>query len=226
MDGRGHRRRGAAGRVDGEVGAERRAIGGTLARGAPHFCLTMSNSPPGQPRRRAAPSIRGPSYSAHSNSTFRSRGAFAPGSLQISDARPPNRGRAERRDGAGCVARQAARERADAKHPWRAVRLARRDACEASRVPLRSGTRASRRSTVAIFGRGPRFRLRDYPPEAVQRCSSQPGHGARRAVPRASRVRRLRAGRRGTPLPAPPSARLRRRPSMSRDANHFTIVGI
>ncbi len=42
-----HRRRGAAGRVDGEVGGERRTIGGTPARGAPHSCLTMSNSPPG-----------------------------------------------------------------------------------------------------------------------------------------------------------------------------------
>jgi hypothetical protein len=29
-----------------------------------------------------------------------------------------------------------------ARHPWHAVRLARRDACEAPRVPLRSGTRA------------------------------------------------------------------------------------
>ena len=51
----------------------------------------------------------------------------------------PQRGGAERRDGAGCVARQDARKRADARHPWRAVRLARRDACEASRVPKRKG---------------------------------------------------------------------------------------
>ena len=47
VDGRGHRRRGAADRVDGEVGGERRTIGGTPARGAPHSCVTMSNSPPG-----------------------------------------------------------------------------------------------------------------------------------------------------------------------------------
>jgi hypothetical protein len=30
---------------------------------------------------------------------------------------------------------------------------------------------------------GPRFRLRHYPPERVQRCSSQPGPSVRRAVP-------------------------------------------
>ena len=70
-----------------------------------------------------------------------------------------------------------------ARHPWRAMtRHAGR--LRGARVPLRSGTRASRRSTVVIFGPpGPRFRLRHSPPERVQRCSSRPGPSVRRAVP-------------------------------------------
>ena len=78
----------------------------------------------------------------------------------------------------------------------RVTRVSRgRPGAEAQRLASFNGrTRASRRSAVAIFGRGPRFRLQHYPPQPVQRCSSQPGRSAWRAVSRTSRVSlRLRA---------------------------------
>ena len=49
------------------------------------------------------------------------------------------------------------------------------------------GTRASRRSTVAILGRGPRFLLRHFL-RIRAASSSQPGRSAWRAGPRASRA--------------------------------------
>ena len=60
-------------------------------------------------------------------------------------------------------------------------------ASEARRVPRR-GTLASRRSTVAIFGRGPRFHLR-HCLRIRAASSSQPGRHAWRAVSRTSRAR-------------------------------------
>ena len=87
------------------------------------------------------------------------------------------------------------------------IRAARRGARPAGRL-------ASRRSTVAIFGRGPRFHLRHFF-RIRAASSSQPGRSAWRAGSRTSRGSVTSRGRR-TPLPAPPSARLRRRPSDER----------
>jgi hypothetical protein len=65
-------------------------------------------------------------------------------------------------------------------------------ACEAWRASRVRGTLASRRSTVAILGRGPRFHLRHFL-RIRAASSSQPGRSAWRAGPRASRGMRLRA---------------------------------
>jgi hypothetical protein len=88
--------------------------------------------------------------------------------------------------------------------------LARRDASHSG------GTLASRRSTVAILGRGPRFHLR----HCLRICaasSSQPGRSAWRAGSRTSRVR----GYEPRPRDATPRSAFRtvsrRRPSMSED---------
>ena len=54
--------------------------------------------------------------------------------------------------------------------------------------------------------------------------SSQPGRSAWRATSRASRGERLRAACRRTPLPAPPSGCLRRRPSKSEDGKLCSIA--
>ena len=82
--------------------------------------------------------------------------------------------------------------------------------------PHNAGTRAFRRSTVAVFGGGPRFRLRHYPPQPVQRCSSQPSRSAWRAGPSTSRSAVTSRSRR-TPHLAPHSGIVSRtRPSMSK----------
>jgi hypothetical protein len=70
---------------------------------------------------------------------------------------------------------------------------------------------------------GPRFRLRHYPPELVQRCSSRPGLSVRRAVPVPSEPA-VASRSRGTPLPAPPSERLRRRPSRARMIRNLSLA--
>jgi hypothetical protein len=95
--------------------------------------------------------------------------------------------------------------------------LARRGA---SRV---RGTLASRRSTVAIFGRGPRFLLRHIL-RIRAASSSQPGRSAWRAGPRASRGIRLRAAAAGRHALLRLQDRLRRRPSMSKADLIFTPV--
>jgi hypothetical protein len=87
--------------------------------------------------------------------------------------------------------------------------LARRGA---SRV---RGTLASRRSTVAIFGRGPRFHLRHFL-RIRAASSSQPGRSAWRAGPRTSRDIRLRAAAARRHALLRLQDRLRRRPSMSK----------
>ena len=88
-------------------------------------------------------------------------------------------------------------------------------ASEARRVPRR-GTLASRRSTVAIFGRGPRFHLR-HCLRIRPASSSQPGRHAWRAVSRTSRARSYEP----RPQDATPRSAYRivsrRRPSMSED---------
>jgi hypothetical protein len=200
VDRRGHRRRGAARRVDGEVGAERRAIGGIPARGAAFLCHDVKQPARITSRRRAAPSIRGPSCSTHSNSIFRSRGAFASGSFRSLAARPRTRG-AERRETRGvCETPLACRAIGT---PGRLRGVPR---------PLAIGDARLSAFHRGDFGRpGPRFRLRHYPPERVQRCSSRPGRSVRRAVPVPPGTAVANRSR-GTPLPAPPSARLRKTP--------------
>ncbi len=95
--------------------------------------------------------------------------------------------------------------RVRARHPWGVscasqtrvnalmTRYARRlrGAC----VPYR-GTLASRRSTVAVFHPGPRFRLR-HCLRIRTASSSQPGRSAWRATSRASRGEQLRAAAAG-----------------------------
>ena len=97
----------------------------------------------------------------------------------------------------------------------------RRGACEAPRAPLRSGTRASRRSTVAIFGRGPRFLLRHF--LRIRAASfSRTGRNACRAGSRTSRA----CGYEPQPRDATPRSVYRhvsgRRPSSSRDGQITT----
>jgi hypothetical protein len=80
-------------------------------------------------------------------STTRSRGAFAPGVCKL--FHPVRGGGADRRP-------------VLARHRWPACEAG-RGACEAPRRPLRSGRRASRRSTPWRFwASGPRFRLRHF----------------------------------------------------------------
>jgi hypothetical protein len=123
----------------------------------------------------------------------------------------PNRG-AERRSGA-CEA---------------PVGHANDAACQAlaRRLASRRGTLASRRSTVAVLGSRGRASLTEHPPApklrpasgSVTASSSQPGRSAWRARPLPPEAT-VASRRRRTPLPAPPSGCLRRRPSKSEDAN-------
>ena len=82
------------------------------------------------------------------------------------------------------------------------------------------GTRASRRSTVAVLGPGPRFLLRHFL-RIRAASSSQPGRSAWRAGSRASRA----CGYEPQPRDATPRSAYRivsrRRPSLSRDATHL-----
>jgi hypothetical protein len=98
---------------------------------------------------------------------------------------PPHEGRAERRKA----------------HYFccRAFRRATIRACRGAARVQRDAL-ASRRSTVAIFDRGPRFLLRHF----LRICaasSSQPGRNAWRAGSRTSRGRRLRAAAAGRHSP-------------------------
>ena len=107
-----------------------------------------------------------------------------------------------------------------ARHPWRAVRLARRDACEASRVPLRSGTRASRRPTVAILGL--RVRASGFGILLRNACSDAPRG---RVLVSGERVPclpglRLRAAAAERHSPAPSMDRLRKTPVTSGDSGN------
>jgi hypothetical protein len=135
-----------------------------------------------------------------SRSTFRSRDAFASGSCHCP---PRTRGgrSADRRPGAAAPGWPAASHKKTHRScvTRRAGALARRPASLKA-----GGTRASRRSTVAILGRGPRFHHGHFLPIRAA-SSSQPGRSAWRAGSPASRGGRLRAASRGTPLPAPPS---------------------
>ena len=121
------------------------------------------------------------------------------------DQFPPREGWAERRQAPGAC---------EAPVPANDARG--RGACEAPRRPLRSGRRASRRSTPWRFlASGPRFRLRHF---LRSTCSQL--LAARVVVP-GERFpkppeRTVTSRSRGTPRPAPSQARLRRRPSSSR----------
>src|SRR5712691_5295504 len=138
----------------------------------------------------------------------RSRDALRPGFEP--SLRHPTRGGGAPRD-AGCPA----------GHPGVLVTRHARRLRGASR-PQRE-TRASRRSTVAIFGRGPRFSFRHC--LRIRRASSsRPGPSAWRAGSRASRGA-VASRRRRTPRLAPPSGSpLGRRPSMSEDAIHICYL--
>ncbi len=127
----------------------------------------------------------------HSHSPFRSRGAIR---VRVFRSWHPPRteGRAERRDGANL-----SRLRGATNH-----------ACEAWRAP--GEVRTPLGAPPWRFLAGVRASVSGISSGIRPASSSQPGHCAWRAGSRASRVRRVRTGSRRTPLPAPPSARLRR----------------
>jgi hypothetical protein len=118
-------------------------------------------------------------------SLLRSRGALLrPGFAFLFSIRPMRGERSAERRSMSVVA-LVTRD-----HP----RLARRGASHGG------GTLASRRSTVAIFGRGPRFHLRHFF-RIRAASSSQPGRSAWRAGSRTSRGLRLRAAAAGRHSP-------------------------
>ena len=176
--------------------------------------------------RTAEPAARRRSVGGHfhlmiSNSPSRSRGAFFAPGVCILASLTRIEGWAERRETFGC--QRAPVGRAVSRH---ARRL---------RGALRPMTRDARLSALHRGGFGPRGRasvsLGARRPTTAGIClriraasSSQPGRSAWRAGSRASRGKRLQAARRRTPLPAPPSGCLRRRPSMSEDAKLCSIA--
>jgi hypothetical protein len=103
------------------------------------------------------------------------------------------------------------------------VAFARRDgSARVRRGASHDGTLASRRSTVAVFGRGPRFHLR-HCLRIRAASSSQPGRHAWRAVSRTSRAR----GYEPRPQDATPRSafqdRLRKTPLHERGCKSYTI---
>ena len=102
---------------------------------------------------------------------------------------------------------------------WSSCHAARRDirVSDTRRVPLRPG-RASRRSTVAIFGRGTHAAVSGSGGRIRPATCPRPGHTAWRTGSRTSRGSGSRR-RRGTPLPAPPAGSSPETPLMSEDAN-------
>ena len=152
------------------------------------------------------------------DSTFRSRDAVCVRVEPIVCHPPPNEGWMERRDGAGCVARRDARERADAGHPWRAV------ACGTPRR-LRGASRPLAIGDARLSALQPwRFMMAPVrasgfgiSSEARAASSSQPGLGCPAGGSRASRGWRLRAAaaERHSLLHLPNVSG--RRPSVSRD---------
>jgi hypothetical protein len=164
----------------------------------PHSHLTMSNSP-------NTPTFSGRRYS---NSTSRSRGALAPGVCNF----PPQRGVGGAPTGAPVQRHRLACNNVAGRAP--------------SGVPASlkaGGTRASRRSTVAILGRVPRFHLRHFL-RIRAASSSRPGRSAWRAGYRTSRDN----GNEPQPRDATPRSAFRivsrRRPSMSRDGELSSIA--
>ena len=160
------------------------------ARRAPHPCVRAAGAP-------APPLPPSSLLLLPLHSPFRSRDAPASGLVTFACCPPPNEGSGAPRDAGCCETPLACRcER-------HAEALARRLAspCDRGRAPLGA-------PRVAIFGPpGPRFRLRHYPTERVQRCSSRPGPSVRRAVPVPSEPA-VASHSRGTPHPAPPTERL------------------
>jgi hypothetical protein len=109
--------------------------------------------------------------------------------VRISFAPDPDEGRAERRQAHGCSGtRRACHRCVHARLTTPAFAAAAGQALAKRLASLNGGTRASRRSAVAIFGRGPRFHLR-HCLRIRAASSSQPGRHAWRAVSRTSRVR-------------------------------------
>jgi hypothetical protein len=85
--------------------------------------------------------------------------------------------------------------------------------CPAS---LAIGTRASRRSTLAIFGFGSALPASAFPPKHVQRAPRSTGHSARRAVSEPLEPA-VTSRSRETPTLAPPSGPSPETPFMSED---------
>jgi hypothetical protein len=169
---------------------------------------------PGYKRRGSSRARPGPSALPHipihnvkQRSLLRSRGAFLRSGFAFLFSIRPDEGRAERRKAQYFCCRAVGRDD---------PRLLRRGASHGG------GTLASRRSTVAILGRGPRFLLRHFLRISAA-SSSQPGRNAWRAGSRTSRGHRLRAAAAGRHSP------LRLRlvsgdgPSDERGFSHHTI---
>jgi hypothetical protein len=148
------------------------------------------------PGRLASHDVKQPGAS---NTTLRSRGATAPGLASFH----PNRGVGGAPTGARVqrhpVGLQCApKTRVNALMALQAGHPA---GCPAS---LAIGTRASRRSTLAIFGFGSALPAPAFPPKHVQRAPRSTGHSARRAVSEPPEVA-VTSRSRGTPILAPPS---------------------
>jgi hypothetical protein len=164
---------------------------------SPHSHLTMSNSPEQRTANGADLAAHRPlSAPTHTLSFSRRNCARAFSSCH------PDEGVAERRQAPGACEAPVGPPRhtnIEACVTRRAGALARRPASLEA-----GGTRASRRSTVAIFGLGSAFPAPPFPAEHVQPAPGSTGRGARRAVsepPEDAVTSRTR----GTPLPAPPS---------------------
>jgi hypothetical protein len=126
-----------------------------------------------------------PIHNVKQRSLLRSRGALLRPGFVFPLFQPPHEGRAERRKAQYFCCRAFRRATV---HAWRGAARVQRDAL------------ASRRSTVAILGRGPRFLLRHFLRFRAA-SSSQPGRHAWRAGSRTSRGRRLRAATAGRHSP-------------------------
>jgi hypothetical protein len=148
-----------------------------------------------------------PIHNVKQRSVLRSRGALLRPGWSLSIRTRPEEGWAERRQAhylccRVCETRRSARVRRGASH-------------DAGRSPL--GAPPWR------FSAGGRASISGISSGSVQRCSSQPGHNAWRAVSRTSRAR----GYEPRPQDATPRSAFRivsrRRPSMSEDGNLYTI---
>ena len=129
---------------------------------------------------------------------------------------PPNEGERSAETARRCL-RGTGRARHDAARPGTLAKGA--------RAPLRSGTRASRRSTVAFSGSGPRFLFPEFPPGQSSELLA-----ARFLVPGGRVPRAIRAGGYESPAAdATPGSAFRTSPEtplVSRDARYIQRLTI